>query len=276
MRVMVGYRGEEIPLKKYNSYYDMDSDLIYFTSNEDMTSCLGLDPEIDCVYVMDNNGNKLPFNFESARAVHAYYTQRRGDEFANWVYLSACGKSFSNKTKLMAYFYDKMQIFTNGEDPSSIKDVQNPEGKRLYDLTARICNTFGIIKSDKAPLRPYRGVVVDNIKQYLKKDNKYDYYYMRKFIIELACYYGYKFDDPIIKIPQMDMDKREETIKNLKKAFAENLNLVRKKNFDNMTRGEEVIVTPLYDWVGDKTDELPFIDNDDDPPRNDGPKKIIL
>ena len=77
MRVMVGYRGEEILIKEYNSYYDLDSDMLCFLSKDDMAVSLGFDPEIDYIYVLDNNNNVSPFSFDTIRAVHAYYSQKR-------------------------------------------------------------------------------------------------------------------------------------------------------------------------------------------------------
>lgn len=270
MRVMMGYRGEEILIKEYNSYYDLDSDMLCFTSKEDMVKSLGCDPEIDTIYILDKNDNVSPFNFDAIRAAHAYYSQRRGDEFTNWVYLSACSNRH-NRTKLIAFFKDRKLDFTNGENPASINDVQNPEGKRLYDLTANIDNNLGIIERDQGPFRFYREIIVKDMKDYLRKDNKFDYYYMRKFIMKLASNYHYTFNEPLVKIPQLDIERRKKVIEELKLPFIENLSLSRKKKLDEMTNDREVIVTPIYDIAGDKIDELPYIGEEDN-----NNKKIVL
>ena len=275
MRVMVGYRGEEILLKEYNSYFDMDSDMLCFKSKEDMVKSLGLDPEIDTVNFMNNNDNVAPFNFDAIRAVHAYYSQKKGDEFTNWVYLSACSNRF-NRDKLVAFFHDKTLSFTNGEDPSSINDVQNAEGKRLFDSVSEISRNLNIIQRDKYPLRFYRSTITKYMKEYLRKSNKYDYYYMRKFIMSLVCNYNYSFDKPIVQIPQPDMERREQVVEEFSTLFKENLDLIkqdRMKKFEEMTHGEEAIITPLYDIEGDKIDELPYADEEE---YGDSMKKMIL
>ena len=67
MKVIADFRGERILLKNYKSYLELDKDFLSFKSKEDLLVKLGLEPNIDDIYIIDNNDKEIDFDYQIIR-----------------------------------------------------------------------------------------------------------------------------------------------------------------------------------------------------------------
>ena len=261
MKVFAEYRGEEIFLKNYNSYAELDKDLLSFCSKEEIMSKLGLDPSIDSIYILDNNERMKDFDFSTIRTAYSFYENKKGDEFTRWLFMAACDNYHNNK-KLTSFFNDRLLRFTNGKSNSSINDVQNKEGKRLHELTKKIRSYLYTYGNSTGTLREFRGIVLGSLEDYLKKNNKYDYYYMRSFALSLVKYYKYNPGKANIKMHALDLNKQREVLEEYKKSIAGYIELSKqnkRKALDEMT-SEDIMPSFTYDENGIKNSEIEFLE----------------
>ncbi len=87
----------------------------------------------------------------------------------------------------------------------------------------------------------------------MKKNGKYNYYYMRKFACTLKAKFRFNPDIPRVKTFKLDVERQE----NLIRTFKEVLNKNRMSTIDEMT-SEEPFIPVMYDEDGNKVDEIPF------------------
>ena len=154
MKLIAEYKGEEILLKNYNSYLELDRTLFSFESKEDLMKKLNLDLETDNIYVLDNNGKIMDNDPKMIRTVLSFYEQGKGEEFVKWIYSGISEKDYgwSNKGTLARYFSDRQLEFTKGktENEFNTSSINNNEGKRLYTLIRKIKTnliTYDVIPS---------------------------------------------------------------------------------------------------------------------------------
>ena len=252
MQVVLKHFDQIIPLKKYNSYIDLDDDLLSFLSFDDIMEKMGFDSEYNTILVLDNGNNPMKYDYETIRTTRAFYNDKKGDEFVSWIFYSACN-NYHNKNKLTNYFDSQLLKFTNGTDKSSLYDIQNPEGKRLYTLTNEVDKKLYSYGTSTGTLREFRSLILPNMRELMKKNGKYNYYYMRKFACTLKAKFRFNPDIPRVKTFKLDVERQE----NLIRTFKEVLNKNRMSTIDEMT-SEEPFIPVMYDEDGNKVDEIPF------------------
>ena len=256
MRIVAEYRGEEIVLKKYTSYLELDKDLSSFNNYEDLMKKIGLDSKIDSITILDNNKNAVDYDFETARKSLSFYEQKKGDEFVRWIFYSACN-NYRNKNRLLSFVNDRILDFTKNDKNFDENSINNNEGKRLYSVIQSTRNSLIMFGTSTSTLEMGRNEIIGNLENYVKKDNRYDYAYMRKFAISLKTKYKYNFNTPKIMIKQV---KDEEQVKVLDTFKASIQKYIYQKNqitIDELTR-DEVEPSVMYDINGEKIDEMPF------------------
>lgn len=258
MRIVAEYRGEEIVLKKYTSYLDLDKDLSSFDSIEEIMSKMGFDPRGDSISILDNNGNPLNYDFKVARETLSFYEQKKGDEFVRRIFYSACD-NYHNKNKLFAFFSDRIVDFTKNNSKFDENSINNSEGKRLYSVIKNIRKSLITFGSSTSTLEMGKEEILKNLEDYVKKDNSYDYAYMRKFASSLSTNYKYNFGKPKIKIREISEEEKDKLIYSFNTAIYNYGYPKRQVTLDELTR-EDIIPISVYDEDGIKNDEKEFLE----------------
>lgn len=258
MRVIVEYKGEEIVLKKYTSYLDLDKDLSSFDSIEEIMSKMGLDPRGDSITILDNNSKPINYNFKVARETLSFYEQKKGDEFVRRIFYSAC-ENYHNKNKLFSFFSDRLIDFTKKDPNFTENSINNSEGRRLYSVIKNIRKSLITFGSSKSTLEMGKEEILKNLEDYVKKDNSYDYAYMRKFASSLSNNYKYNFGNPKIKIREVSKEEKDKLIYSFNTAIYNYGYPKRQVTLDELTR-EDVMPTSVYDEDGIKNDEKEFLE----------------
>ena len=258
MRVVAEYRGEEIVLKKYNSYLDLDKDLSSFNDKEELMEKIGLDPEVDNITILDNNGNIIDYDFKVARESLSFYEQKKGDEFIRWIFYSACN-NYHNKNKLLSFFSDRIIDFTKNDKNFSENSINNNEGKRIYSVIKNIRNNLIMFGSSTSTLEMGKNEILGHLENYVKKDNKYDYAYMRKFASSLSTKYKYNFEEPKIEIKQTNNEEQIKVLETFKTSIHNFVYPKKQITLDELTK-EDIKPIFMYNENGIKNDEKEFLE----------------
>ena len=257
MRVVANYRGEEIVLKKYTSYLELDKDLSSFDSSEELMGKMGFDPSIDdSITVLDNNGKPIDYDFKAARETLSFYEQRKGDEFVRWIFYSA-RNNYHNKKKLIAFFDDRVLDFTKNNSNFDESSISNSEGKRLYSVIKNVRKSLNMFGLNTSTLDMGKSEILRNLEDYVKKDGSYDYAYMRKLACSLSKNYKYNFDKPKVQIEQVSEKEKDKIVYTFNTAIYNYGYPKRQVTLDELT-SEEIMPTSVYDENGEKIDEIPF------------------
>lgn len=260
MRIIAEYKGEEIVLKKYTSYLELDKDLLSFEDKKDLMGKLGLDKRTDDIYILDNNGHFVIYDPEIVRTTLSFYENKKGDEFVRWIFYSACNTHDKglNKNKLSKYFMNRSFDFNKGKgkDEFDINDINNNEGRRLYSLIMDIITGLGLY-SPAALNSLGTKDVLPKIESYVKKDNKYDYAYMRKFACVLRRDFDFRFRKSGIDLIKVNEKDQERVLTEFKTSIHNNTYPKKQVTFNDLVDDETV---PTYDENGIKIDEKEFLD----------------
>lgn len=267
MKIVAEYKGDEILLKNFNSYLELDRVLSSFESKEDLIRKLNLDEETDNIYVLDNNGKIIDYNPKMLRAVASFYEQGKGEEFVDWIFSGTYDEKYgwSNKGRLKRYFLERQSEFTKdkSEDEFDIGTINNREGKRLYSLIRRIKDnlvTFDVIPST---FRTFRYEIIPDLLEYVKRNGTLDYAYMRKFANTLAVDYFYSLGEPNIKINEINKDVQKSTVNSFKNTIYNYLYNKNQSKIDELTIEKNGSKDVIYDVDGIKIDEKEFLEEFD-------------
>lgn len=256
MQVIAGYEGENILLKKYTSYLELDRDFSNFHSIEELKAKLDFE-DGDWINVFDNNKNIIHFDSELVRETISFYENKKGDEFVEWITNSSRDIKKNNKV-LFTFFSDRLLDFTKGKDNFSINDINNAEGKRLYQTIKKIRNIFEIYGDDLGNFDLANDKLKKEISEYLKKDGEYNYGYMRKFVITLSEMYGFITKIPSVNPKEITSEEQEKVLEKYRTAI-HNHNYSKKQiTIENVDLNEES--KPIYDENGIKLDEKEFLE----------------
>lgn len=256
MRVVAEYNGEEIILKRYNSYLDFDRDLSQFHSLEELKAKLDLSDD-DSIRILDNNNNPIYFNSDIIRKTLSYYENNKGDQFINWI-IDSARENDIDRTKLIIFFSDRLFDFTKGKDDFSINDINNAEGRRLYKTIRNIRHVFDMYGDTKDCFEWYSKEIRQAIPDYVKKDGEYNYGYMRKFIVSLANIYEYTTKEPDVIPKEITEEEQEKVLEKYKTAIHNHIYPKKQMKIDDLPEIEEE--KPKYDENGIKLDEKEFLE----------------
>lgn len=212
MKIILSMPEENILLKNCKSYVELDTILSHFSSKEDIVLRLGLEDEAE-LRVLDNNGNDIAYNSDLIRSTLSFYEKNKGDEFVDWIYDSSKDKKTCDKngTKLRQYFLNKLMDFSK-TDKNDDMNVNNPEVKRLYRTCLRIIEQLEFFDGSYGTLDLFQQQITPFINEYVKKNGKYDYSYMRKFVSSLDVVYDYNFIKPKIDLISFSEEEQNKII----------------------------------------------------------------
>lgn len=242
MRVIAKCKGEEIVLKKYNSYLDLDKDLSQFHSIDELKAHLSFEDE-DNISVLYKD-KIVPLNFDMMKKTISYYENNKGDEFVDWILESVDSKE--DRKILSVFFDDRLLGFTKNQINFGVDNIDNPEGKRLYKVIGDIRSSLQLFDNDKYLLthllesseEEIKGKIKEKLKgaisEYLKKDGEYNYGYMRKFSITLANNYGYTINEPTVEPKEITAVEQDKVVNEFETAI-HNHNYPKKQvTFDDL------------------------------------------
>jgi hypothetical protein len=261
MKLFVEYKGKKILLKNYTSYLSLDKTLSSFESKESLMNRLGLDLEQDNIYIEDNNGKEMEFNPNVLRTVLSFYEQGRGEDFVKWIYsgISDPNYGWKNKGKLTHYFCERQLDFIKDipEKDFDVNNINNQEGKRLYSLIKKIKESLIIYDVIPATFETFKFEIIPDLDKYIRKNDSYDYAYMRKFIMSLVSDFNYELKEPEISLRDINSHEQEKIIKDLETKIHNYIYSKNQITLDELSN-EEVI--PMYDEDGIKLDEKEFLE----------------
>lgn len=261
MRVIAKYKGEEILLKSYKSYLDLDKDLCSFETIGDLMKKLELDETRDKIIILDNNGNQISINPDIIRNTISLYDNNQGEKFAEWIVDSASNlkDNYYGREGLFHYFCDRLVEFTNykSEDEFDINDINNREGKRLYLAIKDFKDDFINYGQTPFSFELFRRKFINDISKYVYKDREYNYGYMRKLVSALTDNYGFILDNQKDNNKKLNLDRQEKVLKNFKTAIHNHEFDKKQISIADLGNDEEKII---YDENGIKIDEKEFLE----------------
>lgn len=253
MKVIADFRGERILLKNYKSYLELDKDFLSFKSKEDLLVKLGLEPNIDDIYIIDNNDKEIDFDYQIIRTTLGFYEQKKCDEFTRWIFNSACD-NYHNKNKLFAFFNDRLIKLNNEINENNTNDQLELIKKKTKDVKDSLI-MFGY---STGMLRQGRNEVLKNLEEYLKTDNKYSYASMRKMSSSLKNKYSYNFNSTILK-DDIDLERQSKVIKEYKTSIHNYVYNKKQITIEKLTK-TGIEPNSTYDENGIKIDEKEFLE----------------
>ena len=213
MKIILSTPNENILLKNCKSYIELDKILSHFSSKEEILFRLGYDEDEARISVLDNNGLEIPYNSKLIRSVLSFYEKDKGNEFVDWIYDSSKEKEFCDKNsgKLRQYFPNKLTDFTK-TDENDDRSVNNPEVRRLYRTCLRVIEQLEFFDGSYGALELFKKQIIPFIEEYVKRNGKYDYSYMRKFAASLDVVYDYNFIEPKIDLVNFSEEEQDKII----------------------------------------------------------------
>lgn len=264
MKLIANYRGEEISLKTYRSYYELDKELINFKSKSELMKKLGLVEDVDDIYVRVNKDITTDIDIEAIRSTLSFFDQGKNDQFVDWVYSSASeSKNNKNKTKLRTFFYDRLLEFTKGKEEFSENDIGNEVGKSIYLSIKNAIdkmNMYGFRKvTNKSGYVDHLGKkeVISPMSAYLQRNNIYDYVAMRNFAIKLKSY-NFEYMKPNIDLKEIDKKEQSKILESYMTPIHNYAYSKKQITLDELTKENEE--ESVYDENGIKTDEKEFLE----------------
>ena len=254
MKVIAVINGEKIVISNYNSYIDMDRDLLSFNSMQDLINKMNFD--IDEIIVLDNNKNPINYDFNTTRTAFSFFENKKGDQFVSWIYYSACD-NYHNKKRLSLFFDDILLKFTKGQDEFNENDISNSSGRKRYQLIKEIRGKLYTYGTTTGTLREWANSVKPYIEKYVKEDKKYNYASMRNFACSLIGKYGYKPNKPQIKLIKPDEEKQTQIISKYERAIQNYLYAKSQVRIEDVYRDD---YNSDYDENGIKNDEKEFLE----------------
>lgn len=264
MKLVANYRGEEIPLKTYKTYYELDKELINFKSKAELMNKLGLVEDVDDIYVRINKDTKSDIDIDALRATLSFFEQGKNDQFVDWIYSSASkSKSNKNKTKMRLFFSDRLLDFTKGDENFSINNINNAEGKSVYltiKNTIKQIEMFGFREvTNKHWAIDYVGRqnVIDQLRAYVKRNGIYDYVAMRNFATKLTSY-KFDFAKPNVELIEINKEKQANILESYMTPIHNYAYSKKQITLDELT--EDKKMNSVYDENGVKVDEKEFLE----------------
>lgn len=253
MKIVLRTLDEEIVLKKYNSYLDLDKVLTTFHNNEEILAKLNLDEETSEIVVLDNHDREMEYNTDILKKTLAYYTSGKGEEFISWIFDATADSKLGslNTSKLLQYFIIKSNDFTKGDANFDANNINNPAGQILFSLIGKIKEELNMYNVSPETYEKNRNKIEPFINEYVKRNGEYDYAAMRKFANTLAVDIYYQFGKTDIKVKEATEEEQETILKDFENTI--------RKHF-NQTVEESIEQETTYDENGIKNEEKEFLE----------------
>lgn len=261
MKIILRTLKDEILLKNCRSYLELDKILSYFASKEEIVARLNYNDDEAKILVLDNNGNEIPYSSDIIRATLSFYEQEKGEEFINWIYESSSKGENSgyNSGRIHYFFLGRLRDFNMVEGENNVK---NPEGERLHSIINKLIDKLDYYDNSAGNLRVYKDKILPLLNEYVKRNGRYDYNYMRKFASALYFIYDYEFDKPKIEIREQREDEKDRIVNNFETAIHNYFYPQRQVRFEDIMDEpiQEELSEPVYDENGIKNEEKEFLE----------------
>lgn len=257
MRIILSTPNNKILLKNCKSYLELDKIISAFSSKNEIIAKLDLDEDAELI-VLDNDGKQIVCDCDLIRKTISFYEQDKGNEFIDWIYEGSQGDEYgaNNRGRLHEYFLNSMNDLANENNKLNTKIA---EGRRLHGLCLNIVKELGFFDGTPATLKQFRDYIVPSMNEYVKRNSKYDYAYMRKFVTSLVCFFGYKLEEPKIDVKTTTFEEQEKILKEFKTRIHNHLYDQKQVTISDLENQKEEVV-PIYDENGIKIDEKEFLE----------------